>query len=204
MSRHCASLLLLLLALALPPASAEDSPAAAAHDEGVEALEREEWRQAAEAFRRAAELGSSDAAFRLATLYEAGRGVEADINRAMAWYHRAAESGNEKAQFNLGHHYASGRVVERDIAEAARWYRKSAEKDNPHAQFTLGLMHFHGEGPLERDLVAAYRWLTLAVLHFDANHFRDNASTARDKVLAEMTEEQAEEGRRRVNEHRGR
>lgn len=198
-------LILALLIVLLPGRVGADSgPAEAAHSDGVDAVERRDWDAAAAAFRRAADLGHADAAFRLATLHEDGRGVEADMEQAMTWYHRAAEAGSERAQFNLGHHYASGRSVERDIGAAARWYRKSAEQDNPHAQFALGLMHYRGEGELERDLVAAYQWLTLAVLHFDTNHFRDDASRARKKVLDEMTDEQEAEGRRRVDEHRAR
>jgi len=202
MGRWClliAGLLLTPLALA-----AERAPSQEAYEKGVDAWEANELQAAAEAFRRAAELGSDDAAFRLATMYEDGEGVSQDLERALDWYHRAAEAGNEKAQFNLGRLYARGSGIERDISAAAHWYEQSARKNNPHAQFTLGLMYYHGESELERDLVAAYRWLTLAVLNFNTNHFRDNASTARDKVVAEMTAEQKEQGKRLVEEHRSR
>lgn len=202
MGRWC----LLIAGLILVPlaAGAASAPSQEAYDEGVEAWEANQPEAAAEAFQRAAELGSDEAAFRLAMLYEDGEGVTQDLERAIDWYHRAAEAGNEKAQFNLGRLYARGSGVERDISEAAHWYEQSALEENPHAQFTLGLMYFHGESELERDLVAAYRWLTLAVLNFNTNHFRDNASNARDKVVEEMTAEQEEEGKRLVEEHRSR
>lgn len=195
----CLCLLLAGVAHAEP-----ESPSEAAFTAGLEAWEADNRDAAAEHFRRSAELGNSEAAFRLATMYESGHGVAASMNRAMEWYHRAAEAGNEKAQFNLAHHYASGRNVEKDAAEAARWYRKSAEQDNPHAQMALGLMRFLGEAEVSRDLVEAYRWLTLAVLNFDTNHFRDDAADARRHVLEQMTEAQEAEGQRLVNEHRNR
>lgn len=198
---------LLLIAVPLAPLAAADSelaPSEAAYEAGVEAHERGDSEAAAEHLRRAAELGSAAAAFRLAVMYESGDGVGASMKRAMEWYRRAAEAGNEMAQFNLAHHYATGRSVEADPIEAERWYRKSAEQDNPHAQKALGLMRFFGEGEVARDLVEAYRWLTLAVLNFDANHFRDDAAHARREVLEQMTAEQEERGRELVEEHRAR
>lgn len=200
--------LLALLAVAViafaSPAIAGTSPSEAAYEAGIEARDAGDEEAAAEHFRRAAELGSDEAAFQLAIMYEHGRGVAASMRRAMEWYHQAAEAGNEKAQFNLAHLYATGRNMDKDAAEAAKWYRKSAEQNNPHAQFALGLMLFFGEAEVARDLVESYTWLTLAVYHFDANHFRDDAADARRHVLEQMTEEQEAEGRRRVNEHRNR
>lgn len=195
----CFCLLLAGVAHAEPESPSEEAFAA-----GLEAWEADNRDAAAEHFRRAAELGNSEAGFRLATMYEHGHGVAASMNRAMEWYHRAADAGSEKAQFNLAHHYATGRNVEKDAGEAERWYRKSAEQNNPHAQKALGLMRFLGDGEVTRDLVEAYRWLTLAVLNFDANHFRDDAADARRHVLEQMTDEQEAEGRRLVNEHRNR
>jgi len=200
--------LLALLAAGLvvlaPLAAAETPPSEAAYEAGVEARDAGDTDTAAEHFRRAAELGSDEAAFQLAIMYEHGRGVPASMRRAMEWYHQAAEAGNEKAQFNLAHLYATGRNMEHDPAAAAKWYRESATQDNPHAQFALGLMLYFGEENVPRDLVEAYKWLSLAVLNFDTNHFRDDAGDARRHVLEEMNAEQEEEGRRRVNEHRNR
>lgn len=195
-----------LLVLTLAPAVQGDDlpPSQAALEAGIEARQAGDFRSAADHFRRAADLGSDEAAFRLAVMYETGDGVAASMMRALNWYRRAAENGNEKAQFNLGHLYASGRGMEHDPAEAARWYRESARQNNPHAQFALGLMLLLGEEGVARDLVESYKWLTLAVLNFDTNHFRDDASRARRELLEQMNEEQKTEGRRLVDEHRNR
>lgn len=200
-------LLLLCLCLLLSgfvQAAEAEKPSEEAFAAGIEAWEAGNDNAAAEHFRRAAELGNSEAAFRLATMYESGHGVAASMNRAMEWYHRAAEAGSERAQFNLAHHYATGRNVDKDAVAAEHWYRRSAEQDNPHAQMALGLMRFLGDGEVPRDLVEAYRWLTLAVLNFDTNHFRDEAADARRRVIRQMTAEQEAEGRRLVEEHRNR
>lgn len=203
MARRLPLLLICLLLATGAGAATEPAPSEAALAAGLEAREAGDGQAAAEHFRRAAELGSSEAAFWLASMYEHGEGVGASMNKAMEWYRRAAEGGSERAQFNLAHHYATGRHVDKDAAEAARWYRESAEQNNPHAQFALGLMRFHGEKGVSVDLVEAYRWITLAVLHFDANHFRDDAADARGAIMERMSEEQIAAGRELVNAHRG-
>lgn len=199
---HRLLLLAIWMLLATAVSAGDEAPSDRALAAGIEARENGDAEAAIDHFRRAADLGNSEAAFWLAILYETGEGVGASMERALEWYHRAAEAGEERAQFNLAHHYATGREVDKDPARAAHWYRRSAEQNNPHAQLALGLMLFHGEEGVNRDLVGAYRWTTLAVLHFDANHFRDDASRARDAIMERMSEAQKEEGRRLVDEHR--
>ncbi|MDZ7748306.1 MAG: hypothetical protein U5K43_05275 [Halofilum sp. (in: g-proteobacteria)] len=50
-------------------------------------------------------------------------------------------------------------------------------------------MYSRGNG-VERDLVRAYAWLTVAIYNLDPNMFRDNATEARDTVSARMSAEE--------------
>lgn len=193
--------LLIVAWLSLLPGVAAGGPDAA-HDAGVEAYDRGDFQQAIEHFEHAFALGNDDAAFRLALMHEHGEGVMPSTRRAIEWYRKAAEAGNEKAQFNLGQMYAGGRGVEIDTEEAARWYRMSAEQENPHAQFIIGLMYYHGDAG-RVDLVEAYRWVTRAVHGYDANHFRDNANSARREIMRDMSDEQLEAGEALVREDMG-
>jgi len=203
----CALILLLgtfLTGMSPAFAEADALPSEAALEAGIEAHDAGRAEAAAAHFRRAAELGSDEAAFRLAIMHERGVGVRADIERAVEWYRQAAEAGSEKAQFNLAHLYATGHQIDRDLPAAVRWYRASAEQDNPHAQFALALILFQAEQGVDRDLVEAYKWITLAVLNFDTNHFRDDAASARGHIVDAMSQAQKAEGRRQVDAHRGR
>lgn len=182
-------------------AETADSPGEAALAAGLEAYDVGDAVTAAREFERAAELGNAEAGFRLANMYETGDGVGASMVRALDWYRIAAEQGSEKAQFNLGHLYATGRNVERNLHNATRYYRMAAEQDNPHAQLALALILYRGEGRAPRDLVEAYRWVTLAVHNYEPTHFRDNANDVRREVIDAMTQEQRAEGRRRVDAH---
>lgn len=54
------------------------------------------------------EQGNGDAAFNLGVLYEDGRGVAVDMDKAMAYYHRATENGSHKGLYRLGILYLYG------------------------------------------------------------------------------------------------
>ena len=67
-------------------------------------------------------------------MYEIGRGVEQDYNKAAGWYSKAADQGNAIAQHNLGLMYEKGIGVKKDVDKAAEWYRKAAGQGNEKAK----------------------------------------------------------------------
>ncbi|MBQ2481415.1 MAG: SEL1-like repeat protein, partial [Treponema sp.] len=48
-----------------------------------------------------AEQGYADAQYNLGVMYDCGRGVEQDYEKAFEWYTKAAEQGNAYAQNDL-------------------------------------------------------------------------------------------------------
>jgi TPR repeat protein len=52
--------------------------------------------------KEAAELGSPEAQYELASIYAEGRGVHRDMNQALVWGRKAAQQGNVQAQFSVG------------------------------------------------------------------------------------------------------
>jgi TPR repeat protein len=86
--------------------------------------EAEDW------YRKAADLGDSDAAFNLGNLlHEAG-----NLEEAEDWYRKAADLGDSDAAFNLGNllHEAG------NLEEAEDWYRKAADLGDSDAFRALG------------------------------------------------------------------
>ncbi|ORZ26096.1 hypothetical protein BCR42DRAFT_19597 [Absidia repens] len=80
---------------------------------------------------------------------------------AEMWYHRSVDVNQHKdATHALGLLYeARG-----DYFGAMEWFRCAAEKWNhAHSQYQLGLYHAHGMGGLDVNLVAAQRYLKLAM-----------------------------------------
>ena len=68
--------------------------------------------------------------------------------------------------------------------------RGEAMLGNPHALYALGLIYAEGRG-VPRSLIDAYAWLTVAVLHGDAD-----AELLRNHVAIEMSDEEFDEGKR--------
>lgn len=108
-------------------------------------------------YRKAAEQDHADAQFRLARLYDTGKGVALNYSLAAVWYRQAAERGVASAQNSLGDLYGKGQGVARDFAEAMRWFQKAADGGNAYAFNNLGLMYFNGQG-VPKDDWAAARW----------------------------------------------
>lgn len=96
-------------------------------------------RRAARWYEKAAEQGHAPARFALALLYDTGRGVRPDYEKAVELYTLAAEAGHAPAQHNLALMYAAGRGVEPDLDLARDWYRRyqSASTDNATDETTI-------------------------------------------------------------------
>src|ERR1700747_2961427 len=61
-----------------------------------------------------AEGGDAQSQFELGRVYEDGKDVPLDDDRAAEWFRKSAEQGNAQAQNSLGVMYALGRGVQRD------------------------------------------------------------------------------------------
>lgn len=73
--------------------------------------------------------------------YEQGRGVRANIGRAIRLYCKAAKKGQATAQYRLGWIYAHGRRgVKRDDALAVTWFTKAAKQRHIQSRNMLKLV----------------------------------------------------------------
>jgi TPR repeat protein len=107
----------------------------------------QDYEQAAEWYRKAAEQGDPDAQYSLGWLYMAGQGAPQDYAQAAGWFRKSAEQGHSWAQHNLGWLYHGGEGnVPQDYEQAAEWYRKSAEQGDADAQESLGDLYRDGDG----------------------------------------------------------
>ncbi|MBK8570004.1 MAG: sel1 repeat family protein [Nitrosomonadales bacterium] len=73
----------------------------------------------------------------LGLMYEQGRGVTQDYQKAASWFRMAAEQGDAEAQYTLGFMYANGEGVSRDYQQAMLWLSKAAEQGDVAAQFKV-------------------------------------------------------------------
>ena len=120
------------------------------------------FRLAAQWFRKSAEQGNFWAQFGLGLSYKEGIGVPQNNVEAIGWFRKAANQGYEKAQHELGVvAYSLGETIPENYKLAAQWWRKAAEQGEPASQFGLGLLYFSGKG-VNENLTESYIWVSLA------------------------------------------
>jgi TPR repeat protein len=92
----------------------------------------QDYRQAAEWYRKAAAQNHCLAQFNLGVMYAQGQGVTRDAAQSAVWFDRAAKQGDAGAQFHLGDNCqrASFKQAPAEAAEsrieAYKWYRLAA------------------------------------------------------------------------------
>jgi TPR repeat protein len=97
----------------------------------------QDFKEAAECFKKAADQGHGGAQLQLGLLCENGQGVPEDFAEAMRWYRMAATSEAPHANCRIAALYHNGKGVSQDLDEAARLYRIEAERDCALSQFYL-------------------------------------------------------------------
>jgi TPR repeat protein len=133
--------------------------------------------------------GNSSAQFDIGSMYQNGRGVSPDRNKAIEWYKKAAaqdnkkavsrlkllqaneerfrkelanvKNGNKESQYKLGNMYTEGIGTNIDLAKAAEAYAHSAHQGYVKAEYKLGLVYYEGTG-VKPDKRIAYKWFRQA------------------------------------------
>eukprot|EP00730_Choanoeca_flexa_P009677 TRINITY_DN1283_c0_g1_i1.p1 TRINITY_DN1283_c0_g1~~TRINITY_DN1283_c0_g1_i1.p1 ORF type:complete len:537 (+),score=110.74 TRINITY_DN1283_c0_g1_i1:98-1708(+) len=102
---------------------------------------------AADAFRKAADLGDARAMVNLARCYETGQGIAQHSGRALGWLDKAARLHYPPGMVKLASMHRTGQggtVVDYD--KALKLYKQAAKKGLPQAQCSFGYMLQHGLG----------------------------------------------------------
>ena len=117
--------------------------------------------------------GVARAQFRVAMMYEYGRGVQPNKAEARKLFLVALEpirelskSGVSWAQADLGSYYEDGIIISQDYRTAANWYYQSAEQGYSGAQTNLGVLFANGHG-VNPDMKKAVEWFKRAALQGD-------------------------------------
>ena len=121
----------------MPPVVDERNPASL-YSRGQQFESEKNYQNAVIWYTKAADLGHTDAQFRLGDIYAQGLEVTLDYSQAVKWFRTAAENGNADAALRLHEMYQNGFAVPEDHDEASKWYRTAAENGNLDAQLSLG------------------------------------------------------------------
>ena len=96
-------------------------------------------------------------------LYVEGKGVEADIEKAIEYFTAASDNGYAKASYYLGQIYENGLDVDRDYEKAMEYYLIAADADYAPALNQIGYMYYNGYG-VDVDFASAVYYQKLAAL----------------------------------------
>jgi len=110
--------------------------------------------EAANAYRRAVNAGSSSAMVGLGVLLINGDGIRKNLDEARMLIEKAANAGDVDGMTNLGAMYGAGVGVKTDFAMARKWYAKAMEANSSEAMYQLGLMIQDGDGGPKDDVAA--------------------------------------------------
>ncbi len=101
----------------------------------------QDYCKAAEFWRKASDLGNTDAHYNLSRLYAQGNGVSQDYPKAIALLTLAAEQGHSGAQKALGLLFIAGNGVNKDYSKGIMWLTKAATQGNKEAENLLKELH---------------------------------------------------------------
>lgn len=141
--------------------------------QGIEALEKEDYQTALKLWEPLAEQGNVSAQFNLGLMYhlmfQKDPMILLDSNKSkvlpesIKWYKKAAKQGHVDAQLNLAVIYES---MTANYAEAMKLYEKLAEQGNPAAQAKLGTIYLDSSKAerfeIKRDKVKAKKFFKQA------------------------------------------
>jgi uncharacterized protein len=118
-----------------------------------------DYQAARQWFERAAKEGKdAEATLELGLLYEEGKGVPSDIDRALFYYRSAAQQDLALAWFRLGLCSLNGLGGEPDLQAAVEWFQKAAAKDLSMAMFQLATICDQGSKGVPVDNAKATEW----------------------------------------------
>jgi uncharacterized protein len=154
-------------------------------------------------FTVAANQNYSPSQYYLALCYRDGKGTTTNLTEFIFWLQRAASNGVANAQVKLGRFYGDNGVaqIESNSSSAnlrtnsnfvlgVEWWQKAAHQGDTGGQIDLGTAYATGCG-VDKDLVEAYKWLTLAnakdsnsVATLINNWKTDNIVFTSDQIMA--------------------
>ncbi len=140
------------------------------YDVGVAAYKRGHYQVAMSDFDKRANQRDPIAQFCLGFMYDNGKGVAKDTEKAKEWYRNAITQNYAPALNNRGVIHV--RMYERfvrtqpelakeQIAKAVKFIQEAATQGNPTAQYNLGILSNRGHGE-DSDTKTAVEWIKLA------------------------------------------
>ena len=113
-------------------------------------FKEDNWYQAFNWMKLAAENGHVSAQFMLGLFYKCGVGTNVDHSKAFYWFNLAAENDYEQAYSHIGRYYRDGRIISKNYETALVWFEKAIASNDTNvrgeALYDYGMMFLEGYG----------------------------------------------------------
>jgi len=93
--------------------------------------------EAAALYKKLADAGDVTARTRLAWMFEAGRGVERNLDDAANLFMQSAKAGDAEAQYAIAVMYRTGKGQEKNLGQSLIWLKQAADQRYPAAVAAL-------------------------------------------------------------------
>ena len=103
------------------------------------------YKKAFDIFIDLANRGNLGAQGYVAVIYQYGRGVEKNSEKAVYWYERAANSGVIPAMLALGDMYKYGDEIQKNCVKCVHWYESACMLNDTTAMYRLAVMYSSGD-----------------------------------------------------------
>ena len=151
----------------------------------------QDFGRAAELFRAAAEAGSPEAQYALATLYKDGRGVEKNDAEAARLLAAAALAENSDAEVEYAIALFNGTGVTKDEVRATALFRKAALRGSPIAQNRLARIYSMGRGGGTANPVEAIKWHLIAKAGGNSDPYLDKYAADQPEAVRQAAQKAA-------------
>lgn len=135
------------------------SPAQRWFDKASDLIQQNKLKEGIGYLKRAAKQGHGRAAFELASLHEAGLGVEKDLNAARKYYEVSVKQGYRDAHFNLALMLSNPLTPNNDLRKARAVAAVIAETGDVEAQYLLSRLMNKKMSKVSANPGKAFYWL---------------------------------------------
>ncbi len=149
---------------------------------------KQDWKSVFEIMQPLALEGNIQAQGNLGMMYNLGRGVPQDKEKAYWWFSEAAESGNIRAINNLAVMYYNGSYVKKDIPQAIKLFQTTARAKDLDAMMMLADIYL-----AQKDVTKSFEWVKKAADLENPNaklrlgiYYEEGVGTSRNKSLAAL------------------
>lgn len=136
-------------------------------DQGLAALNAEDYAAASEQFSRAFDAGEADGAFYLGRMLELGMGGTPNLKAAVGLYLAGSAKGSAPAKNRLGVLHVQGKGVLQDYAQGATLVCEAADLGDVNGAYNCGQLTLAGRG-VAQDETRAYELFQVAA---EQGHF---------------------------------